>query len=140
LAEAGKAMARSLDMDSTIGAILDALVPGLAAGALLRVDMAEGEPLQAERRRDTLVGPSAAPVLEDAMERTARLRTTELIETETAPGVRALAGLACPLVARGGVLGALGVAIRPPRPGNQLGIISLAEEPGGRAARATDNC
>lgn len=143
LAEAGKAMARSLDLDATIDTILRLLVPRLGDHAMVRV----GVPPERELERSYGApggAPAAAASSEQERLRTAldRAQETELTQLFAVDAIRAgeeRHGVACPLLARDTVVGAIGIigADRPTVRGDDLRVV--LEDLSGRAAIAVDN-
>ncbi len=137
LADAGKVMARSLDLESTVAVMLDLLVPDLGDGVLVRLFVAEGEQTVTEHRRGTVGGDVAERRLRAAADRAVQSLATEAIRDDGRPEVTAVV---CPLLARGAVLGAVAVGRGAGRAPFDPGSISLVEELCGRAAIAIDNC
>jgi signal transduction histidine kinase/DNA-binding response OmpR family regulator len=139
LADAGKSMARSLDLESTLTSILQALVPDLADFAILRVLVSGDEIVRTLHRDPNPSTHAPGTVLLDAMDRSVRSLATQVIPG--APGSDAGSRrVACPLVARGTTLGALAVTVEDSRPSFGPAAVILIEELCGRAAIAIDNC
>lgn len=138
LAEAGKAMSRSLDLESTVQVILDLLVPALADGAQLHISVPSGQ--------DWSVGhgpvrPGFDRAVRGAVDRAVQSIATANITLPGGPGQDALTvGLVCPLLARGTVLGTLALTIDDSRARYDAIGVSLIEDLCGRAAIAIDNC
>ena len=135
LADAGKQMAKSLDLDSTIATLLDLVVPELAAAAVLRLqvpgqDIATtfppGHPL------------SKAPELLEALDEAAR--SLRVCTVGGSPEEETTRALACPVVARGATDGVLGLVLERGRPPLDASTVMLVEDLCGRAAMAIENC
>jgi len=142
LAEAGKIMTRSLDLDSTLDAILRLLVPELGDHAVLRVNTAAEALLKVYQ--DGHSGPIASTpeaidlVVTEAMDRARRSMCTEILPDMTTPA-RVIHGVACPLLARGRVVGTLGLISASPTQRYRKEDVALVEDVCGRAAIAIDN-
>jgi signal transduction histidine kinase/DNA-binding response OmpR family regulator len=139
LAEAGKSMTRSLDLDSTVAAILGLLVPDLADSAALRVSLSEGDMLKVRggdgSRRDAPLDSAVS----ESMDRAARRMATQVVpQAGMASGVAR--GVVCPLLARGTAFGALAVISDGARPPYDPVSVALIEDLCSRAAIAIDNC
>jgi signal transduction histidine kinase/DNA-binding response OmpR family regulator len=143
LAEAGKALARSLDLDATVDTILRLLVPRLGDLAMIRVGVPPGREL--ERSYGAPAGaPSAAASPDEERLRTALARAEETEHTQrfAADATRAgeeRHGMACPLLARDTVVGAIGII---GTDGQNVRVDDLRvvfEDLSGRAAIAVDN-
>jgi len=140
LAEAGKAMARSLDLDATIDTILRLLVPRLADHAMVRV----GVPPERELER-SYGAPAGAPAsseqerLRTALDRAQETERTQLFAVDAIRAGEERHGMACPLLARDTVVGAIGFigADRPTVRADDLRVV--LEDLSGRAAIAVDN-
>ena len=140
LAEAGKAMARSLDLDATIDTILRLLVPRLADHAMVRV----GVPPERELER-SYGAPAGAPAsseqerLRTALDRAQETERTQLFAVDAIRAGEERHGVACPLLARDTVVGAIGFigADRPTVRADDLRVV--LEDLSGRAAIAVDN-
>jgi signal transduction histidine kinase len=139
LAAAGKSMARSLDLESTLTSILRLLVPDLADFVTLRL-LVSGDEIVRTLHRDPEPSTDAPePVLMDAMARAVRSLATQVIPR--APGSEwGSRAVVCPLLARGTTLGVLAVTIEEARPSFSPAAVILVEELAGRAAIAIDNC
>jgi signal transduction histidine kinase/CheY-like chemotaxis protein len=139
LAEAGKSMTRSLDLDSTVAAILGFLVPDLADSAALRVSLPDGDMLEVRggdgSRRDAPLDGAVS----ESMDRAARRMATQVVpQAGTSAG--AVRGVVCPLLARGTAFGALAVISDRARPPYDPTYVVLIEDLCSRAAIAIDNC
>ncbi len=164
LAEAGAALASSLEYEQTLERVARLAVPALAdwcfvdlldGDRIRRLAVAHSDPAKAEvasaMRRDYPArpdiprgvakvvrtgGPDLVPVVDDAMLREIA-RDEEHLALLRATGMRSF--LSVPLVARGAMLGAL--TFGSTRPGRRYGIEDqiLAEELARRAALAVDN-
>jgi signal transduction histidine kinase/CheY-like chemotaxis protein len=77
-------------------------------------------------------------VLRDSMDRAAVSLATQLVR-DTSPG-RGVLGVACPLLARGAMLGVLAMVRDEARPPYDPAAIALMEDLASRAAIAIDNC
>ena len=136
LAEAGKSLGRSLDLDSTIRAICDLFVPDLADSVRLRLIGAGGATAQ-----EASAGPAGAKDLEgpaaDGMERAARSGVVQLVRAGDGCEVR---GVAYPLIARETVVGVLLLTAGDRRGPYDPATLVLIEALGTRAAPAIDNC
>ena len=151
LADAGKQMARSLNLEATAKTVLDLLVPDLADAATLRLRRHGADTVYTRHRQQAdaagepppaVVEASAvleAPAVLDAMDGAVATLGHQLI-VGAADSVR---GVACPLFARGALLGVLAV-VRHRTGGGGHGYdppgVALIEEMAGRAAIALDNC
>jgi len=136
LAEAGKTLGRSLDLEATMRAICGLFVPDVAESVRLCLLRADGIGFGVEA--------SAGPVAKDldgasaeAMDHAARSRTVQLVRD--ADG-REILGVAYPLVARESAVGVLSLAAGARRGGFDLAALGLVEALGSRAASAVDNC
>jgi CheY-like chemotaxis protein len=139
LADAGKSMARSLDLETTVTTILDLVVPALGDHALLRLRVAGEETVHARHagggnRAAGSLGPRMSEAMDAAVGALGRQLVTRPGEPEPARGV------ACPLLARGAALGVFAVASQGPDKVYDPAMIELFEEICGRAAIAVDNC
>jgi len=135
LAEAGKRMARSLDLEATIATLLDLVVSELADAAVLRLrvpgqDIATTFPPGHPR--------SKSPELLEAMDEAIRsLRASTRGGGSEEETTRALA---CPVLARGATDAVLGLVFERGRPPLDASTVMLVEDLCGRAAMAVDNC
>ena len=139
LADAGKTMARSLNLEATARSVLDLLVPDLADVAILRLRPAESERVFTRHR---LEGEpwDAPPDVAQAMDAVALSLSHQLV-IEQGAGGQAVRGVACPLFARGELLGVLAVVREAATAGRyDRPAVALVEEMAGRAAIALDNC
>jgi signal transduction histidine kinase len=139
LAEAGKSLVRSLDLETTANTLLDLLVPDLASFAVLRLSVAGGEIVKTrhgEIRGDLL---KLQGTLADSMDRAVRSLGTQMVE-ETPGAAEAIRGLACPLLARGTTLGVLAVVVEGSGELYDRTKAMVVEDLCGRAAIAIDNC
>ncbi|HEV8544870.1 MAG TPA: response regulator, partial [Candidatus Limnocylindrales bacterium] len=114
LADAGKSMARSLNLESTLTSILRLVVPDLADFAVLRLSVAGAEMVRT-LHRDPNAATDASAILRDAMDQAVRSLVTQVVPAALGSewGGR---GVACPLLARGTTLGVLAVAVEDSRP------------------------
>ena len=152
LADAGKHMARSLNLEATAKIVLDLLVPDLADAATLRLRRNGGETVYGRHRGQTNVAadpaahvagaPAAmrAPEVVQAMDAAIATLGRQLI-VQRVGAAETVRGVACPLFARGALLGVLAV-VRDPAGGRGYdgASVALTEEMAGRAAIALDNC
>src|SRR5262249_4759020 len=125
LAEAGKAMARSLDLASTVGPVLDLLVPDPGQSAAIRLVGASDAKAPIESRRGDRGAAGAGADLDEAMTRCAGSLSAETVSAGEPP---ASSGMACPLLARGAILGAVALAWGKDRPPCDAATVSLLEE------------
>jgi signal transduction histidine kinase len=138
LADAGKNMARSLDLGTTAKATLDLAVPNLGDFAMLRLRVAGQEVAHTRHRREATVITEMEAFLADAMGRASRVLGRQLI-TE-AGGEHAVRGVVCPLLARGTMVGIFAAMVEAPRASYDPATVVMIEEFCGRAALALDNC
>jgi len=138
LADAGKKMAQSLDLESTLSTILGLIVPEVAARAVLRLQAA-GEDIVSMLPRGGDGELAVAPAVAEGMERAVRSLTTQVVAETSAPE-GGMTGLACPLLARGAPVGVLGVIFEASQPAPDSNAIMLIEDLCGRAAIAVENC
>jgi signal transduction histidine kinase len=139
LADAGKHMARSLNLEATARTVLDLLVPDLADAARLRLRRGGSETVYVRHRHSTDSAPEPASRVGEAMDAAVATLGRELIVDHAAGDT--VRGVACPLFARGALLGVLAV-VRDPADGRPYDMpgVALIEEMAGRAAIALDNC
>jgi signal transduction histidine kinase len=138
LAEAGKRMVRSLDLDTTANTILDLVVPDLASFAVLRLSVGGGEIVKT-RHGEIRSDPAELQArLAESMDSAVRSLGTQVMEE--IPGVAGARGLACPLLARGTTLGVLAVAVEESNGLPDRAKAMVVEDLCGRAAIAIDNC
>jgi signal transduction histidine kinase/DNA-binding response OmpR family regulator len=144
LAEAGKVMARSLDLGSTVDAILRLLVPRVGDYAVVRVGLPPGHAL--ERGYDAGAGspfPAAKSRherLQKALDRAEETAHTQVFSADTTLEGEEWHGLlACPLLARDKVVGVLGIISAGRSPFSVDDLRVLLEDLSGRAAIAVDN-
>ena len=114
LAEAGKNMARSLDLETIAKATLDLAVPNLGDFAMLRLRLAGQELSHARHRREVAVTRELEAFLADGMGRAGRVLGRQLV-TEAGGGEHAVRGVVCPLLARGTMVGIFAVMVEAPR-------------------------
>ena len=159
LADAGKHIARSLNLEATAKTVLELLVPDLADSTTLRLRRNGADIVYARHRHrtdaageasapatpDAPAGVSASPaapspVVLQAMDAAAATLGRQLI-VDRAGGAGSVRGVACPLFARGALLGVLAV-VHAPAGGRvyDAASVALIEEMAGRAAIALDNC
>ncbi|HEU4439478.1 MAG TPA: response regulator [Methylomirabilota bacterium] len=140
LADAGKQMARSLNLEATASTVLDLLVPDLADAATLRLRRYGSETVYARHRNPSEAAAEPPAAVVEAMDAAgATLGRQLIVDRDGAP--EAVSGVACPLFARGALLGVLAV-VRAPSAGGGYDPpgVALIEEMAGRAAIALDNC
>jgi len=140
LADAGKSMARSLDLDTTVTTILDLVVPVLGDHAVLRLRAAGEETVHARHAGGAnRAGGPLGVRMSDGMDAAVGSLGRQLV---TLPGEEeeTVRGVACPLLARGTALGVFAVASQDPEKVYDPATIELFEEICGRAAIAVDNC
>jgi len=139
LAEAGKSLVRSLDLETTANTILNLVVPELASFAVLRLSVAGGEIVKTRHGEIRSEPSKVQGMLADSMDRAVRSLGTQMVEE--APGeATAIRGLACPLLARGTTLGVLAVAVEDSSDLYDRAKAMVVEDLCGRAAIAIDNC
>ena len=138
LADAGKNMARSLDLETTVQSILGLAVPDLGDFAVLQLRSAGDTVTHVRHHRATSTDHLEA-MLADGIGRVRRTLTRHLVLDEGA-GAGAGRGVICPLLARGTIVGVLAVLAEAPRPPFDPATIVMIEEFAGRAAIALDNC
>ena len=139
LADAGKNMARSLNLEATARTVLDLLVPDLADAATLRLQREGAETVYARHRSN----PEAVGVPAEVAETMDAVATTlgRQLLVERVGSREAVRGVVCPLFARGGLLGVLAVMRDRVTDGGYDGPrVALIEEMAVRAAIALDNC
>jgi signal transduction histidine kinase len=140
LAEAGKRLVRSLDLETTANTILDLVVPDLGSFAALRLlSVARGEIVKTRHGEIRREPAELQGLLAGGMDRAVRSMGTQIVE-ETVGGVEAIRGLACPLLARGTTLGVLAVAVEASGEPYDRAKAMVVEDLCGRAAIAIDNC
>jgi len=136
LAEAGKRMAGSLDLEATVTALLELVVPELAHAAVLRLRVKGQEIVSSRPREGSLV---QTPALTRAMDEVARSLTSAMVEDPLAP-TTGTGVLVCPVLARDGTEGVLALALDGTRSPLDTSTIVLVEDLCGRAAMAIENC
>ena len=139
LADAGKNMARSLDLETTAKATVDLAVPNLGDFAMLRLRLAGQELSHTRHRRDATVITELEAFLAEGMGRASRVLGRQLV-TEAGGGEHAVRGVVCPLLARGTMVGIFAVMVEAPRATYDPAMVVMIEEFCGRAALALDNC
>jgi signal transduction histidine kinase/DNA-binding response OmpR family regulator len=139
LADAGKNMARSLDLATTAKAMLDLAVPNLGDFAMLRLRVAGQEVSHTRHRREATTIAGLEAFLADGVGRASRLLGRQLV-TEVGSGEHAVRGVVCPLLARGTMVGIFAVMVEAPRATYDPATVVMIEEFCGRAALALDNC
>ena len=140
LADAGKNMARSLNLESTATTVLDLLVPELADTATLRLRRSGSEAVYVRHRHASEASAEPPAAVVDAMDAAVATLGRQLI-VDRAGAAEAASGVACPLFARGALLGVLAVVRSPSQGGGyDIASVALIEEIAGRAAIALDNC
>ncbi|HEY7038176.1 MAG TPA: response regulator [Methylomirabilota bacterium] len=139
LAEAGKHMARSLNLEATARTVLDLLVPDLADSATLRLRRHGSETVYVRHRHQAAPAGEASSHVAEAMDAAVATLGRQLIVDHAAGD--SVRGVACPLFARGALLGALAV-VRDPAGDQRYDAtgVALIEETASRAAIALDNC
>src|SRR5512132_3010811 len=139
LAEAGKRLVRSLDLDTTANTILDLVVPDLAAFAVLRLSVGGGEIVKTRHAKIRREPAELQAMLADSMDSAVRSLGAQVLEE--IPGVAGtIRGLACPLLARGTTLGVLAVAVEESNGLHDRATAMVVEDLCARAAIAIDNC
>jgi len=134
LADAGKRMAGSLDLESTVAALLSLVVPELADFAVVRLNGAGEDNVTAFPPGHPL---TKSPELTEVMDEVARSLRTKTLEDGPEGTAR---GLGCPVLARGVTGGVLGLALERGRPPLDAATVMLVEDLCGRAAVAIENC
>lgn len=140
LAEAGKNMARSLDVETTANAILGLAVPDLGDAAVLRLRVAGREVVHRRHRDGIGARPDLEALVSEAMTRVSRSPDGRVVVPEIRDSGGEVRGVVCPLVARGTMVGLFAVAVEGPRKKYDPAAIVVIEEFSGRAALALDNC
>ena len=139
LAEAGKSLVRSLDLETTANTILDLVVPDLASFAVLRLSVGGGEILKTRHGEIRGEPLELQGMLADSMDRAVRSLGTHMLE-DNGGAAQGMRGLACPLLARGTTLGVLAVAVEDSSECYDRAKAIVVEDLCGRAAIAIDNC
>jgi signal transduction histidine kinase/DNA-binding response OmpR family regulator len=139
LADAGKGMARSLDLETTAKAILDLAVPSLGDFAMLRLRVAGQEVTHTRRGRETSTVAELEAGVADGIDRAGRSLGRQLV-IEVGGDEQAVRGVVCPLLARGTMMGIFAVTVEAPRAVYDPATAVMIEEFCGRAALALDNC
>jgi len=139
LAEAGKSLVRSLDLETTANTILNLVVPDLASFAVLRLSVAGGEIVKTRHGEIRSEPSKVQGMLADSMDRAVRSLGTQMVE-EVPGAAKDIRGLACPLLARGTTLGVLAVAVEDSSDLYDRAKAMVVEDLCGRAAIAIDNC
>ncbi len=140
LAEAGKNMARSLDVETTANAILGLAVPDLGDVAVLRLRVAGREVVHRRHRDGIGARPDLEALVSEAMTRVSRSPDGRVVVPEIRDSGGEVRGVVCPLVARGTMVGLFAVGVEGPRKKYDPAAIVVIEEFSGRAALALDNC
>jgi signal transduction histidine kinase/DNA-binding response OmpR family regulator len=138
LADAGKNMARSLDLETTVQAILGLAVPALGDLAVLQLRGTDEVTHVRHRRAEASADPLDVMLLE-GIARVSRTLTRQTIAREGDGGDR-VRGVICPLLARGALVGVLAVAAEESRRPFDPATVVMIEEFSGRAGIALDNC
>jgi CheY-like chemotaxis protein len=139
LADAGKNMARSLDLETTAEAILGLAVPDVGDVAMLRVRVGGQEVAHVRHRRDATASIDLDAFLAEPIGQASHLLSRQLI-TEARGNEHVVRGVVCPLLARGTIVGTFAVMVEPPRATYDPATIVMIDEFCGRAALALDNC
>ncbi len=140
LADAGKEMARSLNLEATAKTVLDLLVPDLSDAAILRLGRDGSAVVYARHRPDSDSPGELGTEVASAMDAVAGTLGRQLV-VDLDGGRESVRAIACPLFARGELLGVLAVAREPASASRYDGPgVALIEEMAGRAAVAVDNC
>jgi len=140
LADAGKNMAQSLDLETTANAILGLAVPNLGDVAVLRLRVAGHEEVHRRHRDGIGARPDLEGLLSEAMTRASRSPDGRVVGPEIRDRGGEVRGVTCPLLARGTMVGTFAVGVEGPRKKYDPAGIVLIEEFSGRAAVALDNC
>jgi signal transduction histidine kinase len=139
LADAGKYMARSLDLETTAKTILGLAVPDLGDLAVLRLRGGGREVSHVQARYEREHAEPLDPRLSEAIARATRLHGRQLV-TGRGKDPSAVHGVVCPLMARGSMVGILGISGADSRAAYDALTIGMIEDFAGRAALALDNC
>jgi len=140
LADAGKTMARSLNLEATARTVLDLLVPDLADAAMLRLRPNGSETVFARHHVEGEAWGDPPADVSQAMDAVTLSLSHQLVIEQAASG-QAVRGVACPLFARGELLGVLAVVRETAAAGRyDRPAVALIEELASRAAIALDNC
>ena len=139
LADAGKYMARSLDLETTAKTVLGLAVPDLGDLAVLRLREAGREESHVQARYEREHAEPLDPRLSEAIGRAGRLHGRQLVAGRGADP-SAVHGVVCPLMARGTMVGVFAVVGEEPRAPYDAVTIGMIEDFAGRAALALDNC
>ncbi len=139
LADAGKSMVRSLDLETTADTILTLVVPELGDFAVLRLSAPGGDMVLARHKDPSGVAADLEAMLSDRMDRAIQSLGSQAVTAPWREG-RTIRGVVCPLLARGTTLGALAVAVEQWGESYDPGRIVVVEDLCARAAVAIDNC
>jgi signal transduction histidine kinase/DNA-binding response OmpR family regulator len=139
LADAGKHMARSLDLETTVQSILRLAVPDLGDFAVLQLRNTGDAVTHVRHRRAEAPIDHLKAMLLEGIDRASRSLTRQTLAGE-GDGVDAGRGVICPLLARGAIVGVLAVLAEEPRHPFDPATVVMIEEFSGRAAVALDNC
>jgi CheY-like chemotaxis protein len=139
LADAGKNMARSLDLETTAKTILELAVPDLGDFAILRLRDAGREVSHVRHRVPGHRTDQLEAMLAEDMIRASRSFGRQIV-TGAGGSADPARGVVCPLVARGAVVGVLAVVAEEPRAPFDPLTVEMIDEFSGRAALALDNC
>jgi len=139
LADAGKSMVRSLDLETTANTILDLMVPDLGDFAVLRLSAAGGDTVHVRGGEAPGASADIEASVTPSMERAIRSLGSQLV-IESRGTEAIVRGVACPLHARGTTLGVLAVAVGGAREAYDPVRIMMVEDLCTRAAIAIDNC
>ena len=139
LADAGKNMARSLDLETTVQAILGLAVPALGDLAVLQLRGTGDAVTHVRHRRAEASADPLDGVLAEGIGRVTRTLTRQTIARE-GDGGDAARGVICPLLARGAMVGVLAVVAEESRRPFDPATVVMIEEFSGRAGIALDNC
>jgi signal transduction histidine kinase/DNA-binding response OmpR family regulator len=138
LAEAGKNMARSLELETTITTILDLAVPELGDFALLRLRAGGLDVVRTRQRPTTRAVVDLETFLADAIARASRSMGRQTV-VERGDAGDAVRGVVCPVTVRGAMMGTFAVVVEPPRASYEPSTLAMIEEFAAQAAMALDN-
>ena len=139
LADAGKNMTRSLDLETTVQSILGLAVPDLGDFAVLQLQGTGETVTHVRHRREEASTDPLEAMLAEGIGRVSRSLTRQTIARE-GEGGDAVRGVICPLLARGSIVGVLAVVVEELRRPFDPATVVMIEEFSGRAAIALDNC
>src|SRR6266540_972986 len=135
LADAGKSMVRSLDLETTADTILRLVVPELGDFAVLRLSAPGGDMVLARHKDPSGVAADLEAMLSDRMDRAIQSLGSQAVTAPWREG-RTIRGVVCPLLARGTTLGVLAVAGEDSSELYERATVMVVEDLCGRAAIA----